>query len=143
MSLGGAAGGAPSAFDPKKLRIYGLVGSVVGIYLGAILNSALNTEVFSFIGAVAATRMLQLGNRHIELRHGTRWQLFLGKRPAGQVIRALSWLGPEAAPAALKQLRAKMPDPEWAAVLGARAILPSWMAKVVSEVMQTEVEAYG
>lgn len=88
-------------------------------------------------------RMLQLGNRHIELRHGTRWQLFLGKRPAGQVIRALSWLGPEAAPAALKQLRAKMPDPEWAAVLGARAILPSWMAKVVSEVMQTEVEAYG
>jgi len=54
MSLGGAAGGAPSAYDPKKLRMYGLVGSIVGIYLGAILNSALNTEVFSFIGAVAA-----------------------------------------------------------------------------------------
>ena len=54
MSLGGAAGGAPSALDPKKLRMYGLVGSIVGIYLGAILNSALNTEVFSFIGAVAA-----------------------------------------------------------------------------------------
>ena len=54
MSLGGAAGGAPSAWDPKKLRMYGLVGSIVGIYLGAILNSALNTEVFSFIGAVAA-----------------------------------------------------------------------------------------
>ena len=54
MSLGGAAGGAPSAWDPKKLRMYGLIGSIVGIYLGAILNSALNTEVFSFIGAVAA-----------------------------------------------------------------------------------------
>ena len=61
MSLGGAAGGAPSAYDPKKLRIYGLVGSVVGIYLGAILNSALNTEVFSFIGAVAAIFAVVMG----------------------------------------------------------------------------------
>lgn len=61
MSLGGAAGGVPSAFDPKKLRIYGLVGSVVGIYLGAILNTALNTEVFSFIGAVAAIFAVVMG----------------------------------------------------------------------------------
>ncbi len=44
----------PSAIDPKKLRMYGLVGSLVGIYLGAILNSALNTTAFSFLGAVAA-----------------------------------------------------------------------------------------
>ncbi len=61
MSLGGAAGGAPSAYDPKKLRMYGLVGSIVGIYLGAILNSALNTEVFSFIGAVAAIFAVVMG----------------------------------------------------------------------------------
>lgn len=61
MSLGGAAGGAPSAYDPKKLRMYGLVGSVVGIYLGAILNSALNTHVFSFIGAVAAIFAVVMG----------------------------------------------------------------------------------
>jgi len=61
MSLGGAAGGAPSAYEPKKLRMYGLVGSVVGIYLGAILNSALNTEVFSFIGAVAAIFAVVMG----------------------------------------------------------------------------------
>ena len=61
MSLGGAAGGAPSAFDPKKLRMYGLVGSVVGIYLGAILNSALDTNVFSFIGAVAAIFAVVMG----------------------------------------------------------------------------------
>lgn len=61
MSVGGSAGGAPSAYDPKKLRMYGLVGSVVGIYLGAILNSALNTEVFSFIGAVAAIFAVVMG----------------------------------------------------------------------------------
>ena len=61
MSVGGGGGGAPSAYDPKKLRMYGLVGSIVGIYLGAILNSALNTEVFSFIGAIAAIFAVVMG----------------------------------------------------------------------------------
>lgn len=61
MSVGGAAGGAPSAYEPNKLRIYGLVGSIVGIYLGSILNSALNTELFSFIGAVAAIFAVVMG----------------------------------------------------------------------------------
>ncbi len=61
MSVGGGGGGAPSAYDPKKLRMYGLVGSIVGIYLGSILNSALNTEVFSFIGAIAAIFAVVMG----------------------------------------------------------------------------------
>ena len=50
-----------SGMDPKKLRMYGLVGSIVGIYLGASLNSALNTNVFSFIGAVAAIFAVVMG----------------------------------------------------------------------------------
>jgi tetrahydromethanopterin S-methyltransferase subunit C len=61
MSVGGSAGGAPSAYDPKKLRMYGLAGSIVGIYLGAILNSALDTNVFSFFGAVAAIFAVVMG----------------------------------------------------------------------------------
>ena len=89
-------------------------------------------EVFLTSGA---SRLLHLGSRCVELKHGNRWQLLLGKRPAGKVIRALSWLGPEGAPAALKQLRAKLPESEWEAVRGARAALPSWIAKVVSEAM--------
>ncbi len=89
-------------------------------------------EVFFTSGP---SRKLQLGNRCVDLKHGNRWQLLLGKRPAGMAIRALYWLGPEAAPAALKQLRTKLSEPEWAAVCSARAILPSWMAKVVSESM--------
>jgi len=50
-----------SDMDPKKLRMYGLVGSIVGIYLGSILNTALNTNVFSFIGAVAAIFAVVMG----------------------------------------------------------------------------------
>ncbi len=87
-------------------------------------------EVFFYSGP---SRKLQLGNRCVELKHGYRWQLLLGKRPAGMAIRALYWLGPEAAPAALKQLRTKLSESEWEAVRSVRAMLPSWMAKVVSE----------
>ena len=89
-------------------------------------------EVFLTSGA---SRILHLGSRRVELKHANPWQLLLGKRPAGKVIRALSWLGAEAAPAALKQLRSTLPESEWEAVRGARAMLPSWMAKVVSEVI--------
>jgi tetrahydromethanopterin S-methyltransferase subunit C len=61
MSLGGSGGGVPSALDPKKLRIYGLAGSIIGIYVGAILNSSLGTTQFSFIGAVAAIFAVLMG----------------------------------------------------------------------------------
>ena len=61
MSVGGRAGGAPSAYEPKKLRMYGLVSSIVGLHLCSILNSAINTEVFSFIGAVAAIFAVVMG----------------------------------------------------------------------------------
>jgi len=87
-------------------------------------------EVFLTSGR---SRKLQLGNRTVELKHGNRWQLVLGKRPAGMAIRALSWLGPEQAPAALKFLHTKLPPTEWAAMRAARAVLPSWMARAVSE----------
>lgn len=79
------------------------------------------------------SRWLKLGNREIELRHGARWQMVMGKRPAGMALRALTWLGPERAPEALQQLREKLPPHEWEAMRRARAILPSWMARAVSE----------
>jgi hypothetical protein len=88
-------------------------------------------EVFLTSGP---SRKLRLGNRNVELKHGSRWQLALGKRPAGMVIRALSWLGSEQAPAALKILNGKLPAAEWEAMRAARAVMPSWMARAVSEV---------
>lgn len=80
------------------------------------------------------TRKLRLGNRTVELKHGRRWQLALGKRPAGKAIRALSWLGQERALAALEILSARLPEAEWVALRSARATLPSWMARAISEV---------
>lgn len=80
------------------------------------------------------SRRLKLGNREVELKHGNRWQMLLGKRPAGKAIRALIWLGPEQAPMVLEVLRSKLPSQEWEAMRQARSGLPSWMAKAVSEV---------
>lgn len=52
------------------------------------LTSQVQTcEVFITSGR---SRTLQLGNRTVELKHGNRLQLLLGRRPAGMAIRALS-----------------------------------------------------
>ena len=58
-------------------------------------------EVFITSGR---SRTLQLGNRSVELKHGNRLQLLLGRRPAGMAIRALSWLGPDQGVAVMEGL---------------------------------------
>ena len=82
------------------------------------------------------SRRLKLGNREVELKRGNRCQMLLGKRAAGKAIRALIWLGPEQAPMALQMLKRKLPSQEWQALCQARAGLPSWMAKAVSEIAE-------
>ncbi len=88
-------------------------------------------EVFITSGR---SRKLTLGNRSVELRHGNRLQLLLGRRPAGMAIRAVSWLGPEKAISALRTLKTQLPESEWDAMHASRAALPSWMARALSEV---------
>lgn len=90
-------------------------------------------EVFITSGPA---RKLRLGNREIELKHGHRWQLALGRRLAGRVIRALSWLGPENARDALKKIGNQIPSEEWQAMRASRSMLPGWMALAVSEVTE-------
>lgn len=87
-------------------------------------------EVFLTSGP---SRKLHLGKRTVELKHASRWQLALGKHPAGRAIRALSWLGPERAGSALHMLQANLSAEERSALLGARAALPGWMARAISQ----------
>lgn len=88
-------------------------------------------EVFLTSGT---SRTLQLGKRVVELKHATRWQLGLGNRPAGMAIRALSWLGSEQVQPTLKVLQSKLTTAEWDVLHAARASLPSWMARAVSQI---------
>lgn len=78
------------------------------------------------------SRRLKLGAQTVELRHAPVWQLIFPGRAAGDVVRALAWLGPEKAGEALRTLRSKLPPAEMKEVASARARLPTWMAQEVS-----------
>jgi Family of unknown function (DUF6088) len=78
------------------------------------------------------SRRLKLGAQMVELRHAPVWQLIFPGRAAGEVVRALAWLGPKKAGAAIHKLRAKLPVSELQEVASARARLPTWMAHEIS-----------
>ncbi len=78
------------------------------------------------------SRHLKLGAQTVEFRHAPIWQLILPGRVAGDVVRALAWLGPEKAGEAIGRLRSKLPPAELEEVAAARARLPTWVAQEVS-----------
>jgi len=77
-------------------------------------------------------RRLKLGAQIVEFRHAPIWQLIFPGRAAGEVVRALSWLGPEKAAEAIRKLLVKLPSSELKQVAAARSRLPTWMAKEIS-----------
>lgn len=78
------------------------------------------------------SRRLQLGAQAVELRHAPVWQLIFPGRAAGDLVRALAWLGPDKAGKALKALSTKLPLAEIKQVASARARLPTWLAQEIS-----------
>lgn len=80
-------------------------------------------------------RRLKLGAQTVEFRHAPLWQLIFPDRAAGEVVRALAWLGPDKAPEALRQLRLKLPSSALKEVASVRARLPTWMAREISALM--------
>ncbi len=81
------------------------------------------------------SRRLKLGAQMVEFRHAPTWQLIFPGRTAGEVVRALAWLGPEKAGEAIRKLRVKLPSSELEEVASARARLPTWMAREISVLM--------
>lgn len=81
------------------------------------------------------SRHLTLGAQTIEFRHAPIWQLIFPGLTAGDVVRALAWLGPEKAGEAILKLRSKLPPSELEKVASARSRLPTWMAQEVSSLM--------
>lgn len=105
---------------------------------GAAAANALGLSTQVPVRAVYLTsgpsRKLTLGKQVVELRHAPRWQLTLADRPAGQAVRALAWLGPEKAEAALQTLKRRLPAPVFGELVAAAPQLPSWLARSVSKV---------
>ena len=77
-------------------------------------------------------RRLHFGSLTVELRHAPRWQLAAPHRKAGDVIRALAWLGPEEVEDSLEAVLSKLSEEDRDELSAARAIMPIWMAEPVS-----------
>lgn len=80
-------------------------------------------------------RQLKVGAQTVEFRHAPLWQLIFPDRAAGEVVRALAWLGPEKAAAALRKLQLKLQPSELEEVASVRARLPTWMAQEISTLL--------
>lgn len=79
------------------------------------------------------SRKMCLGKQVVELRHAPRWQLALAQRPAGEAVRALAWLGPEKAEAALQTLKRKLPPGAFSELVAVAPQLPTWLARSVGK----------
>ena len=78
------------------------------------------------------SRRLHFGAHPVELRHAPRWQLSAPYRKAGQVIRALAWLGPEEVEDGLDAVLPTLSAEDLDELSAARAVLPIWMAEPLS-----------
>ena len=79
------------------------------------------------------SRKLYFGRHMVELRRAPRWQLVAPGRKAGDVIRALAWMGPEEAPDALGKVIPRFSQEDCDELAAARALLPIWLAEIISQ----------
>ena len=77
-------------------------------------------------------RRLHFGSSIVELRHTPRWQLAAPHCKAGDVIRALAWLGPAEVEDGLEAILPTLSEADWYELVAARAVMPIWMAEPVS-----------
>ena len=78
------------------------------------------------------SRRLHFGGHAVELRHAPRWQLAAPHRKAGDIIRALAWLGPKEVDYGLDAVVPELSAVELDELAAARAVMPHWMAESVS-----------
>ena len=128
----------PPALDKVIGSLSELWGETIVPCGGAAANAlGLTTQVpvRSVYLTSGPNRRLMLGELKVELRHAPRWQLTAPHRPAGQVVRALSWLGPEEVEAGLEVIERKLSPKDFQDLAAKRAVMPAWMAESVSAMM--------
>ena len=81
------------------------------------------------------SRRLHFGALTVELRHALRWELAAPNRKAGDVIRALAWLGPEEVEDSLEAVLPTLSEEDRDELGAARAAMPIWMAEPVSALL--------
>ena len=130
-------GPLPPDLGPALRALARLWGETIVLNGGAAANvlglTTQNMIVPTFLTS-GPDRRLDIGGI-VRLFHAPRWQLVLPHRPAGTVIRALSWLGREAVRESLEQVKPKLSPEDRAELLATRPILPTWMAEAASRLL--------
>jgi hypothetical protein len=82
------------------------------------------------------SRRVKVGNRVVHLKHAGPKQMSLKDRPAGDVVRALHWLGPKMAgdDAIIDALRRRLPPKVKLDLARAKPGLAGWTSKVTDQV---------
>ena len=87
----------------------------------------------TFLARTRSQKRYAFGKQQVTIRTAAAWNFLLPDRPAGQAIRALTWLGPDQASAALPTLRRVLPPVEWDGLLSVRAELPFWLVELLND----------
>lgn len=133
----GKFGTRPPATEKLVQAVAGARGETVVSHGAAAANAlGLTTQVptRSVYLTSGPSRTLTVGKQLVELRHAPGWQLTLAEEPAGEIVRALAWLGPEASASALPRLKRKVPKAALRRIVNASARLPEWLARQVAEI---------
>ncbi len=89
------------------------------------------------------SRRLTIGDQRIELQHAPRWLIDIPVPRAGNVVRALAWLGPDKADQAVRILERRLPPiaiEELAAVdVGA----PEWLSQTIGTLVDSLRRIHG
>ena len=128
--------GARSPSPAKVAETLSAATGEVIVQHGAVAANALGlttqVPVRSIYLTSGASRKIKVGTQVLELRHAPNWQLLLVGEPAGDAVRALSWLGEKQAPNTIKALERRLSQTELKAMTEVRGRLPTWMAREVS-----------
>jgi hypothetical protein len=92
----------------------------------------------TFLARTRSQKRYVFGKQEVTVRQAAAWNFLLCDRPAGQAIRALGWLGPDQAGAALPRLRTVLLPEEWEALLSVSAELPLWLATLLNNLPQKD-----
>ncbi|MDB5575365.1 MAG: hypothetical protein JWR80_541 [Bradyrhizobium sp.] len=133
----GKFGTRPPATDLLVQAVAGVRGETVVSHGAAAANAlGLTTQVpaRSVYLTSGPSRTLTVGKQQVELRHAPGWQLTLAEEPAGEIVRALAWLGPEASASALPRLKRKVPKGTLRRIVNASALLPDWLARQIAAI---------
>ena len=72
-------------------------------------------------------------------RRGRLMRMARGMHVAGDVVRALEWLGPDLAEQAIGKLGGRIGQDDWAAMLEAKIHLPAWMVVAIQNGLATTI----